>query len=90
MSANPKVGVVIAAAGSSSRYGGTTLKQLEDLNGDPLYLHSLKTALGTPGVDQVVLVVPIAAAESGDMRKCRPIGCYDAAAHLAERYWEDR
>ncbi len=66
MSANPEVGVVIAAAGSGSRYGGTTLKQLEDLHGDPLYLHSLKTALSTPGVDQVVLVVPIAHADAFD------------------------
>jgi 2-C-methyl-D-erythritol 4-phosphate cytidylyltransferase len=55
----PSVGVVIAAAGSSSRYGGTALKQLEVFNGSPLYLHSVKTALRTPGVDHIVLVVPI-------------------------------
>jgi hypothetical protein len=37
-----------------------------------------------------VLVVPIAPARSGDPRRCRPIGCYVAARHLAERYREDR
>jgi len=55
----PRVGVVIAAAGSSTRYGGTMLKQLEPFNGVPLYLHSVKTALSTAGVEHVVIVVPV-------------------------------
>jgi hypothetical protein len=37
-----------------------------------------------------VLVVPLASPDSGEPRKCRPIGCYEAAAHLAARYREDR
>ncbi len=37
-----------------------------------------------------VLVVPIAPSESGEPTTCRPIGCYDAAAHLVDRYREDR
>ena len=37
-----------------------------------------------------VLVVPLAPANSGDARKCRPIGCYEASATLAARYREDR
>ncbi len=37
-----------------------------------------------------VLVVPLAPPDSGDVSKCRPIGCYVAADHLATRYWEDR
>lgn len=37
-----------------------------------------------------VLVVPLAASKSGDRRRCRPIGCYVAAEHLAHRYREDR
>lgn len=37
-----------------------------------------------------VLVVPIAPADSGGSSKCRPIGCYHAADHLARRYREDR
>lgn len=37
-----------------------------------------------------VLVVPLAPADSGDTKKCRPIGCYDAAEQLARRYREDR
>lgn len=36
-----------------------------------------------------ILVVPLARADSGDSTKCRPIGCYDGAAHLATRYRED-
>ncbi len=35
------------------------LKQLELLNGEPIYLHSLKTALGSSEIDRVVLVVPV-------------------------------
>lgn len=37
-----------------------------------------------------VLTVPLAPANSGDRRRCRPIGCYVAADHLARRYREDR
>jgi hypothetical protein len=37
-----------------------------------------------------VLVVPLAPPDSGNVSKCRPIGCYDAAAGLAARYREDR
>jgi hypothetical protein len=36
-----------------------------------------------------VLVVPLAPPVSSDA-KCRPIGCYQAANHLATRYREDR
>jgi 2-C-methyl-D-erythritol 4-phosphate cytidylyltransferase len=59
MSHESRIGAVIVAAGSSKRFGGTTLKQLELLNGEPIYLHSLKTALGSSEIDQVVLVVPV-------------------------------
>lgn len=41
-------------------------------------------------VEGRVLVVPLAPAKSGDPSKCRPIGCYEAAVHLADRYREDR
>ena len=37
-----------------------------------------------------VLCVPLAPSRSGDLRFCRPIGCYLAADHLARRYREDR
>ncbi len=37
-----------------------------------------------------VLVVPLAPPHSGDPSTCRPIGCYEAAEHLAARYREDR
>ncbi len=37
-----------------------------------------------------VVVVPLAAPDSDDPTKCRPIGCYHAAKHLADRYREDR
>jgi hypothetical protein len=37
-----------------------------------------------------VLVVPLAPSISGESTKCRPIGCYEAAVHLATRYREDR
>lgn len=37
-----------------------------------------------------VLVVPLSPPDSGDPAKCRPIGCYEAAVHLAEQYHQDR
>ena len=37
-----------------------------------------------------VLVVPLAPPNSGDARKCRPVGCYEASVALAARYREDR
>ena len=37
-----------------------------------------------------VLVVPLAPARSGDPRRCRPIGCYQAATDLANQYRRDR
>ncbi len=37
-----------------------------------------------------ILTVPLAPSNTGDRRRCRPIGCYVAADHLARHYWEDR
>ena len=37
-----------------------------------------------------VLVVPLAPPDSGNPAMCRPIGCYVAPTHLANRYKEDR
>jgi hypothetical protein len=37
-----------------------------------------------------VLVVPLAPPDSGDPLKCRPIGCYEAAVHLADQYRRNR
>ena len=37
-----------------------------------------------------VLMVPLALSDHDDPTKCRPIGCYIAAKHLADRYQEDR
>ncbi|MQA78144.1 MAG: hypothetical protein GEV10_06650 [Streptosporangiales bacterium] len=36
------------------------------------------------------LVVPLAPARSRDPRRCRPIGCYEAAPGLASQYRRDR
>ena len=37
-----------------------------------------------------VLMVPLAPSTTGDPSRCRPIGCYLAADHLARRFREDR
>jgi len=37
-----------------------------------------------------VLTVALAPSDTGDPSRCRPIGCYIAADHLARRYREDR
>jgi 2-C-methyl-D-erythritol 4-phosphate cytidylyltransferase len=58
------VGVVIVAAGASTRAGsgegsaGEPLKQLRWLAGKPMLLHSLQTFMGRPDVVSVVCVLP--------------------------------
>ena len=37
-----------------------------------------------------VLMVPLAPARSGDLSRCRPIGCYEASQVLAAQYRKDR
>jgi len=37
-----------------------------------------------------VVAVPLAPSRSGNPTKCRPIGCYEASAHLARIYRRDR
>lgn len=59
---------------------------------DPIFYPAIPPAhwLMVAEVEGRVLVVPLAPPDSGDPTKCRPIGCYEAAVHLADRYREDR
>jgi hypothetical protein len=41
-------------------------------------------------VEHVVITVPLAPPRSGDARRCRPIGIYEAAAEERENYYRDR
>lgn len=52
------VGVVIVAAGASTRAGGGELKQLRWLGGKPMILHSLQTFMARADVVSVVCVLP--------------------------------
>ncbi len=54
----PDVGVVIVAAGASTRAGGGELKQLRWLAGKPMLLHSLQTFMARADVVSVVCVLP--------------------------------
>ena len=59
---------------------------------DPLFYPATPPAhwLMVAEVSGQVLVVPLAPPDSGDSARCRPIGCYVAAKHLADQYREDR
>ncbi len=59
---------------------------------DPLFYPAKPPAhwLMCAEVAGMVLVVPLAPARSGDPRRCRPIGCYQASRNLAEQYRRDR
>jgi hypothetical protein len=61
-------------------------------NSDPLFYPARPPAhwLMVAEVAGQILVAPLAPANSGDPRHCRPIGCYVAADRLAKRYKEDR
>jgi 2-C-methyl-D-erythritol 4-phosphate cytidylyltransferase len=52
------VGVIIVAAGSGSRVGGTELKQFRWVAGKPMLLHSLQRFHSRPDVAMVVCVLP--------------------------------
>lgn len=54
----PDVGVVIVAAGASTRVGGAELKQLRWFAGKPVLLHSLETFMARRDVVSVVCVLP--------------------------------
>ena len=59
---------------------------------DPLFYPAKPPAhwLMCAEVASRVLVVPLAPARDGDPRRCRPIGCYEAAPGLADQYRRDR
>ena len=59
---------------------------------DPLFYPATPPAhwLMVAEVSGRVLCVPLAPSRTGDRARCRPIGCYVAAEHLARRYRRDR
>jgi 2-C-methyl-D-erythritol 4-phosphate cytidylyltransferase len=58
MSSPPDVGVVLVAAGTSSRLGGSELKQFRWIAGKPMLLHSLQLFHQRRDVAMVVCVLP--------------------------------
>ena len=52
------IGVIIVAGGSSTRTGGTELKQFQWVAGKPMLLHSVQTFMAHPEVGMVVCVLP--------------------------------
>ena len=58
MSAKQDVGVVIVAAGTGSRVGGSELKQFRWIAGKPMLLHSLQRFQARSDVAMVVCVLP--------------------------------
>lgn len=52
------VGVVIVAAGESTRTAGKELKQFRWIAGKPMLLHSLQTFMAHPEIVSVVCVIP--------------------------------
>lgn len=59
---------------------------------DPLFYPAKPPAhwLMVAEVSGTVLLVPLTPSDSDDPTRCRPIGCYIASKHLADRYLEDR
>jgi len=47
---------IIAAAGLSERFGGTTTKQMTELCGDPVLLHTLRAYQNTDCIHEIVIV----------------------------------
>ncbi len=75
------------------KHPGLGLDDIGDVwSSDPLFYPAKPPAhwLMVSEIAGRVLVVPLAPSRSGDRSRCRPIGCYAAAEHLARRYREDR
>lgn len=75
------------------KHSGLGLDDISDVwASDPLFYPAKPPAhwLMVAEVSGRVLTVPLAPSSTGDRRRCRPIGCYLAADHLARRYREDR
>jgi len=53
-----KIGLIITAAGSGTRYSTETLKQLVEVNGRPILLHTLDKFLMVPEISQIVITAP--------------------------------
>ena len=75
------------------KHAGLGIADIQDVwQSDPLFYPAKPPAhwLMVAEVHGEILVVPLAASNSNDPTHCRPIGCYVAAKHLADRYLEDR
>jgi len=75
------------------KHPGLGLDDIRDVwTSEPLFYPAKPPAhwLMVAEVSGRVLAVPLAPPNTGDVRRCRPIGCYVAADHLARRYREDR
>ncbi len=84
---------VDAQAAHLFKHPNLGLQDVYDVWGsDPLFYPAVPPAhwLMCAEVGGRVLVVPLAPARDGDPRRCRPIGCYEAAAGLAAQYRRDR
>ena len=63
---NDLLGVVVVAAGRSTRMGGTD-KTFTDVLGTPLIAHTLRRIAGSDAVDRIVLVVAADAVPDGEV-----------------------
>ncbi len=69
------------------------IEHIDDVwSSDPLFYPAKPPAhwLMCAEVSGPVLVVPLAPSRSGNPRRCRPIGCYEAAPALAVQNRRDR
>ena len=61
--------------------------------GDPLFYPAAEDGpadwLMVARLPESIVLVPLAPARSGDVRKCRPIGIYEPSRTLSTRYEED-
>jgi hypothetical protein len=79
-----------------NQIGGRPPYGIDDIyeiwNSDPLFYPVKPPAHGlmVAEIAGEVLMVPLAPSDHDDPTRCRPIGCYLAAKHLADRYKEDR
>jgi len=85
---SPRVGVIICAAGSSSRFGGKRKKQFVDVDGRAAFIRSIEFFADRDDVKQILLAIPKEDEELVQVKWGANLGFFNVKTYIgaAERF----